>query len=297
MKEFIIGENLSENTSKLLTVDYSIVEDVLEIGVPTGKKAPKDKVKTLIGEPLEVFTNALFTTLAHIKNADISIENIEFRFSQAEIVCMYSDIEDDEEQQQLLDTWKAICTHCGGVIEYLNKRMWTVNNNDITLSCQPEGFLIPAQAYHFIEEDAMIKSASANKSVSKISFSTCYDVNGKKFHHDFQWKFDAANSWDKNFGELCLQDFCRDKDGIYIPLSEITKINSLIFSKSEEEFFDRLKESDISFDFNLADYIDRKIPADEKVISARFDEVGKAFTEFAYTIANEGFYTCLAKDC
>lgn len=297
LKEFIIGENLSENTSKLLTVDYSIVEDVLEIGVPTGKKPPKDKVKTLIGEPLEVFTNALFTTLAHIKNADISIENIEFRFSQAEIVCMYSDIEDDEEQQQLLDTWKAICTHCGGVIEYLNKRMWTVNNNDIALSCQPEGFLIPAQAYHFIEEDAMIKSASANKSVSKISFSTCYDVNGKKFHHDFQWKFDAANSWDKNFGELCLQDFCKDKEGINIPVSEITKINSLIFSKSEEEFFDRLKESDISFDFNLADYIDRKIPADEKVISARFDEVGKAFTEFAYTIANEGFYTCLAKDC
>ena len=175
--------------------------------------------------------------------------------------------------------------------------MWTVNYNDITLSCQPEGFLIPAQAYHFIEEDAMIKSASANKSVSKISFSTCYDVNGKKFHHDFQWKFDAANSWDKNFGELCLQDFCKDKEGIYIPVSEINKINSLIFSKSEEEFFDRLKESDISFDFNLADYIDRKIPTDEKVISARFDEVGKAFTEFAYAIANEGFYTCLAKDC
>ena len=71
----------------------------------------------------------------------------------------------------------------------------------------------------------------------------------------------------------------------------------MIFSKSEEEFFDRLKESDISFDFNLADYIDRKIPTDEKVISARFDEVGKAFTEFAYAIANEGFYTCLAKDC
>lgn len=78
LKEFIIGENLSENTSKLLTVDYSIVEDVLEIGIPTGKKPPKDKVKTLIGDPLEVFTNALFTTLAHIKNADISIENIEF---------------------------------------------------------------------------------------------------------------------------------------------------------------------------------------------------------------------------
>lgn len=297
LKEFIIGENLSENTKKLLKVDYSIVEDVLEIGVPTGKKPPKDKVKTLIGEPLEVFANALFTTLAHIKNEEINnVDNIVFSFSQAEIVCMYSDVEDDEEQQQLLDTWKAICTHCGGVIEYLNKRLWTVNDSDIELSCQPENFLMPSKAYHFIAEDTLIKPASANKSVSKISFSTCYNVNGKKYHYDFQWKFDAANSWDKNFGELCLQDFCKDKETIFIPISEITKINALIFSKSEEEFFDRLKESDISFKFNLANYIDEKIPKDEKVISARFDEVGKAFTEFAYSIANEGFYTCLAKD-
>ena len=145
LKEFIIGENLSENTKKLLKVDYSIVEDVLEIGVPTGKKPPKDKVKTLIGEPLEVFANALFTTLAHIKNEEINnVDNIVFSFSQAEIVCMYSDVEDDEEQQQLLDTWKAICTHCGGVIEYLNKRLWTVNDSDIELSCQPENFLMPS---------------------------------------------------------------------------------------------------------------------------------------------------------
>ena len=296
LKEFIVGENIQENTKKLLDVDYCIVEDVLDIGIPTEKKPPKDKVKTLIGEPLEVFANALFTTLAHIKNADISVNNIKFDFTQAEIVCMYSDIEDEEEKQQLLETWKSICTHCGGVIEYLNKRMWTVNENDITLTCFPKNFLIPAQAYHYIEEDVYVKSATANKSVSKINFSTCYEVNGKSFHHDFQWKFDTASSWDKNFGELCQQDFCNDKDGNFIPLSEILKINSLIFSKSEEEFFDHLKESNIKFDFNLTDYVDKKIPMNEKVVSVKFDEVGKAFVEFSYVIANEGFYTCIAKD-
>ena len=231
LKEFIVGENIQENTKKLLDVDYCIVEDVLDIGIPTEKKPPKDKVKMLIGEPLEVFANALFTTLAHIKNADISVNNIKFDFTQAEIVCMYSDVEDEEEKQQLLEIWKSICTHCGGVIEYLNKRMWTVNENDITLTCFPKNFLIPAQAYHYIEEDVYVKSATANKSVSKINFSTCYEVNGKSFHHDFQWKFDTASSWDKNFGELCQQDFCNDKDGNFIPLSEISKINSLIFSK------------------------------------------------------------------
>ena len=296
LKEFIIGENVQENAKKLLEVDYCVVEDVLDIGIPTEKKPPKDKVKTLVGEPLEIFTNALFTTLAHIKNTDISVDNIKFDFTQAEIVCMYSDVEDEEEKQQLLETWKAICTHCGGVIEYLNKRMWTVNENDVTLTCSPENFLIPAQAYHFIEEDVYVKPAAANKSVSKIDFSTCYEVNGKRFHHDYQWKFDTANSWDKNFGELCLQDFCNNKDGNYTPISEISKINSLIFSKSEEEFFDRFKECDIKFDFNLTDYVDKKIPMVEKVVSAKFDEVGKAFAQFAYAVANEGFYTCIAKD-
>lgn len=296
LKEFIIGENIQENSKKLLDVDYCIIEDVLDIGIPTEKKPPKDKVKTLVGEPLEVFANALFITLAHIKNEDISVDNIKFDFTLAEIVCMYSDIEDEKEKQQLLETWKSICTHCGGVIEYLNKRMWTVNEKEITVTCSPDNFLIPAQAYHYIEEDVYVKPAAANKAVSKINFSVCYEVNGKRFHHDFQWKFDVSNSWDKNFGELCLQSVCNNKDGNFIPISEILKINSLIFSKSEEEFFDSLKESDIGFSFNLTKYVDEKIPLDEKIVSAKFDEVGKAFAEFLYSVANEGFYTCIAKD-
>lgn len=296
LKEFIIGENIQENAKKLLEIDYCIVEDVLDIGIPTEKKPPKDKVKTLVGEPLEVFTNALFITLTHIKNTDICVDNIKFNFIQAEIVSMYSEAKEEEEQQQLLEVWKSICTHCGGVIEYLNKRMWSVNENDVTLTCFPEDFLIPAQAYHFIEEGVYVKPAAANRSVSKIDFSTCYEVNGKSFHHNFQWKFDAANSWDKNFAELCAQDFCNNKDGNYIPISEISKINSLIFSKSEEEFFDRFKESDIAFAFNLTDYVDKKIPMDEKVVSVKFDEVGKAFVQFVYAVANEGFYTCIVKD-
>ena len=79
-------------------------------------------------------------------------------------------------------------------------------------------------------------------------------------------------------------------------MSEIKKLNSIIFSKSEEEFFDRLRDSDIEFGFNLADYVDKKVPLDEKVISAKFDEVGKTFIKFVYSISNDGFYNCISKD-
>lgn len=296
LKEFIRGENIRANTEILLGVDFSIVEDILGIGIPVEKKPPKDKVTALVGEPLEVFAHALFLTLVHIKEAGILVDKIEFNFIQADIVCAYSSAENDEEKQQLLDAWKVICVHCGGIIEYLNKRMWSVNGNDVMLISSPSDFLSPTNALYFIEDDVRIRPAGSNKTINKISFSVEYMVNNMRYHHDFQWKFGTNNSWDKNFGELCLQDFCSFKNGNYIPVIENAEINMLIFSKSEEEFFERLNESYIEFKFNLVEHIDKKVQTGEKEISARFDELGKAFSAFAYCIAKDGFYACIAKD-
>ena len=296
LKEFIVGDKLQENTEKLLKVDYSIIEDVLGIALPKQGKKPKDKTKVLLGEPIEVFTNALFTTLVDIKNKKIDVENIEFNFSQAEIVCMYSNVDGAEEKQQLFEEWQRICVHCGGIVEYLNKRFWSVNDNEITLSCEPEGFLVPSHSHDFIEDNDLIKPAASNKCISKIDFSTIYSDGDKKYKLDFQWKFDVNNAWDKNFGELCLQNFCKQEGTNYIPISDIRKINSLIFSKSEEEFFERLKESDVSFGFNLNEYINKKMPLDEADITFEFDKVGKAFSKFVHSISIDGFYACIAKD-
>lgn len=296
LREFIHGENVKANKEMLLGVDFSIVEDVLDIGIPVEKKSPKNKVTTLVGEPLEVVTHALFLTLEHLSKNDISTDEITFEFLQAELVCMYSNTDDDEEKQQLLDTWKFVCMHCNGAIEYLNKRMWCVDENEISLICEPEEYFSPVKALYFIEEDTRVRAASANKTISKIIFYTKYKCNGKDFKHEFQWKFSGSNSWNQNFGDLCLQDFCASKNENYIPVASISKINSLIFAKSEDEFFDRLNESDIAFDFNLAEYIDKKIPDNAKEISVRFDELGRAFSAFAYCVANEGFYSCIGKD-
>ena len=44
------------------------------------------------------------------------------------------------------------------------------------------------------------------------------------------------------------------------------------------------------------DYIEGKILPEENVIFAKFYELGKEFSEFVYSIAHEGFYSCIAKD-
>ena len=295
LKEFIGGENVEENRKLLIGVDFAIIEDVLGIGIPVEKKPPKNKVTSLVGEPLEVFTQALFLVLNHLSEEDIHVEEIVFEFVQAELVCMYSNTDDDEGAQQLHNTWSNICIHCNDVIEYINKRMWQVNGNDVSLVSEPEQFFSPKNATLNIE-NSRVKAASANKKISKISFNVKYKYKDKDFIHEFQWKFNEVNSWCGDFSDICNDEYYDKYAGNYIPIATISKINSLIFAKSDEEFFDRLNESDISFDFNLSDYVDKRIPSSENEISARFYEVGKAFYDFIKCIKEEGFYSCIGKD-
>lgn len=294
---YIRGENVSSFKEKLIGTDFSIIEAVLDMKVPVNT-VERRTIPTITGEPLEAFTNALLNTLCGIKENNFEVEKIRFEIKQAEVVCMYSDTEEDEEKQQLKDTWDTICRHTNGVIEYLNQRMWSVNNTEIDLECAPVNVFSPQQSIQYIDE-GIVKAASSNKSISKINFvATCIGTDGsviKKVTQEFQWKFENACAWLHNFSDLCLLDICDNEDGNYIPVAIIKKLNSLLFAKSEEEFFDLYDESDIKFDFNLAEYIDAHIPDEEMLISARFDKLGEKFVQFAHIIACEGFYKCLLK--
>ncbi|MEG0190191.1 MAG: DUF87 domain-containing protein [Lachnospiraceae bacterium] len=294
---YIRGENVSLFKEKLLGTDFSIIEAVLDMKVPVNKVERKT-IPTVTGEPLEAFTNALLYTLCGIKEDELQVEKIIFDIKQAEVVCMYSDTEDDEEKQQLKDTWDTICRHTNGVVEYLNQKMWSVNNTEIELECAPVNIFSPQSSIQFID-DGIVKAANSNKSISKINFvASCISADGnviKKVTQEFQWKFENTCAWLHNFSDLCLLDVCNNDDGNYIPVASIKKLNSLLFAKSEEEFFDLYDESDIKYDFNLAEYIDNNIPDEEMLISAKFDKLGEKFVKFAYSVANEGFYVCLLK--
>ena len=298
LKEFIIGDNILENQKKLLTIDYSIIEDVLQIPIPSTTIGQKSKVKTLIGSPLNVFLNALFTTFMYIQD-DSTVQTIEFDFKHAEIISMYTgatDIDTDI-KEQLANAWKSICIYCGGIIEFLNIKSWTINGSPIKLICTPESFFSPKCVNDIIGEEKYVKAASANKKINKITFSTSYVINGKKYSHNFQWKFDTVNSWNENFGDLCTHDFGGNLITVpYIPISEISNMNTLLFSKSEEEFFDYLIESDIRYDFNLVEYIKEKSSCDEKDVLDGFIKLGVAFSKFISCIKKNGFFSCIRNE-
>ena len=296
---YIRGENVSDYKEKLLATDFSIVEAVLDINLPKGEKKPRKTVPVLVGEPLEVFTKALLYTMTNIKEEDVEVEKIYFEIIQADIVCMYSNVEDEEEKQQLQYAWNNICRHTNGVFEYLNRKIWETNGKEVDIFCTPKDIFSPQSSVRYID-NGIVKAASPNKTISNISIGVkCYSEGGtqiKSVNQEFQWKSEGISSWLHNFSDLCLQEFCATDNSNYIPVATVTKINPLLFAKSEEEFFDLFDESDVKFDINLSSFVDEKTTGDAKEYSVRFDKLGYAFVKFVHKISNEGFYVCIGKD-
>lgn len=300
--EYARGERVEEYKEKLIQTDFSIIEAILDIKIVREKKE-KVTIPVVTGDPLEAFASALLLMLSTVKELDVIATSFDFDINQAEIVSMYSDSEDDEEKQQLQNTWMTICRHTNGVFDYLNRNMWYVNDEEVNVKCTPDNIFSPKCTMVNID-NGYVKAASANKTISKIDFTVkCRDeageiikVGSKKLMQSFQWKFSTTDAWLHNFSDICALDKFSNPDNIYIPLASIKKMTSLLFAKSEEEFFDLYDESDIRFDFDVAKYVDENTSGDTKIISAKFDSLGKKFVKFIYAVANEGFYSCICKE-
>lgn len=300
---YIRGERVEEYKAKLMGTDFSIVEAILEIKITKEKKERNIIPTTVTGEPLEAFTCSLLQMLGIIKDKSKEVFLLEFHIVQAEIVSMYSDIENEEEMQQLQNTWLTICRHTNGVFDYLNRNMWFVNDNEIEMCCTPNNIFSP-QCTLLNIDNGYVKAANPNKTISKIDFNiVCKDEEGNNISdgkrnliQSFQWKFTAGDSWLHNFSEITTIDEYIYPENSYIPISTINKLKTLMFAKSQEEFFDLYDESDIKFDFNLVDYINGKTNNETEYIGASFQKLGKLFVKFIYDVSRNGFYSCICKE-
>lgn len=295
LKGFIIGSDFENNVERFLHTDFAIIEAIF--GVPIEKvKKPRSTVIKITGEPLEVFTRALLITLTNLLNDEVAADRITFNIKRAEIVSWAANSDEDDVDIQLSNAWRSICRHTNGAIELLDSYGWSVVDDEMQLTVVPENIFDPSCTKLNIETSGIISAAGSNKTLNKIMFDVCCYLDEKSVQRQsFQWNFEASSSWNHYFGDLCEQDFAKAEGFRYIPLTTINKLNPLLFTKSSEEFFDSYEERELDFSFNICDYIDKKIPESHLEYAAQFDKVGKAFAQFSYDIAQNGYYLELGK--
>lgn len=293
--EYTRGENADYNRTLLERTDFDIVAKVLDIKLDKPIVERKTNIK-LKGAPLTVFTKALMYTLLDCIGEDIS--QITFSINQADVVSLYSDSEGSEEKEQLIETWKTICRHTNGVVSIINQRSWSIDGEDIEVGLLPEDIFSPNSALVNVDK-GIVKAASANKTISKIEFTAkCYREDGtfvSKLSPKFTWEFPDTSAWTHDFSDICVQEVCVNKNMSFIPVVYVNKMNALIFAKSEEEFFDLYEESDILFDFNLVDFIQKKAGSNAQAYVGQFLKLGYSFAEFISTVKEDGFFVSIAK--
>lgn len=294
--EYARGENADYNRSLLEKTDFDIVASVLGIKLDKDPKT-KNTVIKLKGDPLPVFTKALMYTLLDCVGEEIA--KITFDINQADVVSLYSDTEGSEEKEQLIETWKTICRHTNGIVSIINQRSWSIDGVDIEVGLAPDNIFSPGSALVNVEQ-GIVKAASANKTISKIEFTAkCYLADGtfiSKLSPKFTWEFPDTSSWTHDFSDICFQNICVDKNMSYIPVACVNKMNALIFAKSEEEFFDLYDESDLLFDFNMVDFIQKKAGNNAQNYVGQFLKLGYKFAEFITTVKDEGFFVSIGKE-
>ena len=295
--QYTRGENVEANRVLLENTEFDVIESVLGIKLEKEKKI-RDAVTKLKGNPLSVFTKALLYTLNECKGEGIS--EIVFEVREADIVTMYSDSEGTEETEALVETWKTICRHANGIIPILNRRSWETNGTDVEISLQPEDIFSPNCAFVNVDS-GIVKAASANKTISKIDFvAKCKRGGTDKpaLTLKFLWEFPETSAWTHDFSDICTRNDTVDRNTCFIPFAIVHNMYSLIFAKSEEEFFDLYDEGVPAFDFDFIEFVKNKVGnhPDGKKYVGEFIKMGYAFAAFLDTVRKEGFYASISKE-
>jgi len=298
---FIEGKNVEICRKQLLFCDFSIAEEILSLYIDDPVN-PKSSVKKIIGDPLTVFTKTVLYSLLKIYNEKLDISTIKIDIQEIDLVTGFSGSKNPDEIDAFYKVWKNFRIHTAGIIDLLIKRAWKVNENDISIILTPDYFFDENKEKDLLEE-GYVKASSNTQIINKAIFSVrYYDYqgneithleNGKKAADNYKWVFECNSEWLNDFYPL-LDDTFMDiinTNTDYIPLFMVKKINDLLFSKSNDEFFDTLRDTELINTFDIAKYIsDTFNEKEDEILKAGFIKLGIAFKDFVNNLISKGYY-------
>lgn len=289
--DFINGKNIEVNKSKLLNIDFSIINDILNVKIGKEPVDTEEKTKTvqLTGEPIIVYSKMIMHSIAEFikkhnggypKHIVINIEEITLNN------CM----NEAEKHNSCLD----ICSFLGGIVDFLNKNKLFTNNDElIDISYKNNIDIFDISNYDVLDNSDFFQTINTTeKPSSKIKFmiETENDIHGK-IETEFIWVFKSYDPWKNSF--YILNKLREDEN---TPLLSTCKdIQSYINCESEDEFFINLEKMNLEFiDDELRGKVQNYLP-DE--LYEEFMNVVYMFRTFQEEVKNKGFYNTLDNTC
>lgn len=288
--DFIEGKNYLELRDKFIKIDFSLIDDILNLKLPTEPTTPKDKTNKIFGEPIEAYITMISESILEYKKEYRELpESLEIRVSSIKL----SNCSTDEEKDHL---YSLICMCLGGIIEYLQINEGILAEN-INISYIKNLDPFNKESINNGLIDVPITKSSNINELSKITFDIRVRGEEKARKKEYIYCFSPVDSWIVDFiilnnSNLLDINYSTVKVPLYIKASNLS---DYFKCESDEEFFMKLyKISTQVYDGEYQTIIGSELENEE--INNEFGNLIYEYKKLLNIISNNGYYYTLIND-
>lgn len=281
---YIKGNKLKEIKKRLFTEDFLLINNILEIKLPSEVKKSIKKITKIKGDPIFLFIKSILIFLNELKESEIEINNSKILIEVKEVI-LKENISDDD---SLLNSWKNISRYLGGLLDYIDKSNCFSIKNGSKLSFEyfkgdtfPNKEFFHQENYKKFYDEKTIKKLGDDSRYSKIKFILKNDYLEK----EFEYLFLNSDMWVQSFTYIDKY-IVNNKSNYNIPLFLAKNLGKLSFINDEEEFANQFESLEIEYSKNLLSEPILK----RSNYSNNFSLMAESFNEILNEIDLNGFY-------
>lgn len=294
LNDFLRSKSIDKYRPMFLKCDFGIITQILGLSVDEDDpKPPKEGATKLKGEPLTVYLEMLLHSWLQFRDAygydplNTVITVTKIRLSN----CISSD-DSDYDTTSLEAHFKSICTYMGGLLDYIKEKGLKESDISVDYEDRIDPFMIENLSYI----KSKIKAIQKWGEDSEIDFTlvSIGDNGSEKKKTEFKWKFSPYANWKNAFSLLRhLYYNCQDDGTPEAPLlTHCSKMDELLASESEDEFFIKLESIQCEIVPNYSNIITQHF---HSFFNDEFSVLHLAFGDWTERILEKGFFSSIDK--
>lgn len=275
--DFNMGKDVETLRTKLLNLDFNLINSILDLRISKEKKQQKDKVINLYGSPLQVYTKLLINVINDYKqeNELESINDLEIVFNVKEITM--TDTSKDEES--IFEKWNDICIALGGILDYISEEL----KEEIKVS-----YLDSVDPFSLnMFREIKINADSATEKLSKIHFEVSINDEMKR---EYKWVFNPYEYWLQAFSFVKSIKDITIRENRFLPIMYCKGLGSLLTSTDRDSFHYLLKSHELQC-INIFSAFPNELQS--SFLVARSYQLVEPFYTFTQNLCEEGFYNSI----
>lgn len=296
---YIKGIEINEIKNKLFSMNFCIINNLLNIkSVKTTSKEPDKPVK-IKGDPFVALSLPLLIETANLKLEDRNIlKEIKIKINKIVLTKTREGQDEEDEHSLLIGKWNNYVRFLGGIETLINRQaLANSEGEEIVISFVYQN-INGVEKYPFdldnvkeLVDSGILKSSSENESKSKIELEYTLISNNKQDTLKYIWIIADSDAWSYSLNMLNDAKFLSviDIDDKVIPFGYSNKLDLAIISKNEEEFYYNYNSIHIKYS-NLLDKL-----IESSCIRNEVSALGKATRELLNGIRRNGLFYVIFK--